>query len=175
MSRFRPWPWCRCCRMGPPLGALPPMRMTASWPPIPHGSKARRLKAHGIDRIQGCCGSSAAHGELPSDRPAGLAREVPPSRSHRAAGTAGFSGIRRSTPMTYFGLAHRPGAGRFFDRLPVHRSESPPGYSSAGCSPAEPASALPGIDMIAHSRPAVKNRLTRRAPYKGGKRSAFRH
>ena len=23
------------------------MRMTASWPPIPHGSKARRLKAHG--------------------------------------------------------------------------------------------------------------------------------
>ena len=77
--------------------------------------------------------------------------------------------------MTYFGLAHRSGAGRFFDRLPVHRSESPPGYSSAGCSPAEPASALPGIDMIAHSRPAVKNRLTRRAPYKGRTaRGAFR-
>jgi hypothetical protein len=71
--------------------------------------------------------------------------------------------------MSYFGLAQRPGAGRFFDRLPVHRSESPPGYSSAGCSPAEPASALPGVDMIAHSRPAMKNRLTRRAPYKGGK------
>ncbi len=33
-----------------------------------------------------------------------------------------------------------------FDRLPVHRSESPTGYSSAGCSPAEPASASPGID-----------------------------
>src|SRR5436305_10053735 len=29
------------------------------------------------------------------------------------------------------------------DRLPVHRSESPTGYSSAGCSPAEPASASP--------------------------------
>ena len=30
-----------------------------------------------------------------------------------------------------------------FDRLPVHRSESPTGYSSAGCSPAEPAAASP--------------------------------
>jgi hypothetical protein len=30
-----------------------------------------------------------------------------------------------------------------FDRLPVHRSESPTGYSWAGCSPAEPASASP--------------------------------
>src|SRR5205823_7563484 len=29
------------------------------------------------------------------------------------------------------------------DRLPVHRSESPTGYSSAVCSPAEPASASP--------------------------------
>src|SRR6516165_6957927 len=32
------------------------------------------------------------------------------------------------------------------DRLPVHRSESPTGYSSAGCSPAEPASASPVTD-----------------------------
>jgi hypothetical protein len=32
------------------------------------------------------------------------------------------------------------------DRLPVHRSESPTGYSSAGCSPAEPASASPATD-----------------------------
>jgi hypothetical protein len=38
-----------------------------------------------------------------------------------------------------------PGAGHF-DRLPVHRSESPTGYSSAGCSPAEPASASPVTD-----------------------------
>ena len=29
------------------------------------------------------------------------------------------------------------------DRLPIHRSESPTGYSSAGCSPAEPACASP--------------------------------
>jgi hypothetical protein len=32
------------------------------------------------------------------------------------------------------------------DRLPVHRSESPTGYSSAGCSSAEPASASPVTD-----------------------------
>jgi hypothetical protein len=31
-------------------------------------------------------------------------------------------------------------------RLPVHRRESPTGYSSAGCSPAEPASASPVTD-----------------------------
>ena len=29
---------------------------------------------------------------------------------------------------------------------PIHRSESPTGYSSAGCSPAEPASASPVTD-----------------------------
>ena len=38
------------------------------------------------------------------------------------------------------------------DRLPVHRSESPTGYSSAGCSPAEPASASPVSDIVAQSR-----------------------
>ena len=32
------------------------------------------------------------------------------------------------------------------DRLPIHRSESPTGYSSAGCSPAEPASTSPVTD-----------------------------
>src|SRR6267142_4533733 len=32
------------------------------------------------------------------------------------------------------------------DRPPSHRSESPTGYSSAGCSPAEPASASPVTD-----------------------------
>jgi hypothetical protein len=37
------------------------------------------------------------------------------------------------------------GAGQFRS-APVHRSESPTGYSSAGCSPAEPASASPVTD-----------------------------
>jgi hypothetical protein len=35
------------------------------------------------------------------------------------------------------------------DQLPIHRSESPTGYSSAGCSPAEPASASPVTDIVA--------------------------
>jgi hypothetical protein len=38
------------------------------------------------------------------------------------------------------------------DRLPVHRSESPTGYSSAGCSLAEPASASPVSDNSSQSR-----------------------
>ena len=44
------------------------------------------------------------------------------------------------------------------DRLPVHRSESPTGYSSAGCSPAEPASALPVTDHCSSisSREGIK-------------------
>jgi len=46
-----------------------------------------------------------------------------------------------------------PGAGQF-DRLPVHRSESPTGYSSAGCSPAEPASAS-SVTIEAQSRSRV--------------------
>src|SRR5438874_2923831 len=48
------------------------------------------------------------------------------------------------------------------DRLPVHRSESPTGYSSAGCSPAEPASASPVTDIVAQSRSsaAIKMRCS---------------
>jgi hypothetical protein len=34
------------------------------------------------------------------------------------------------------------------DRLPSHRSESPTGYSSAGCSPAEPASRLIPLSQV---------------------------
>src|ERR1700730_5200709 len=45
-------------RMGPPPGALPPMRMTASW----SGSKR-------TDGIQVCGARSAPNGELPSDPP----------------------------------------------------------------------------------------------------------
>jgi hypothetical protein len=40
------------------------------------------------------------------------------------------------------------------DRLPVHRSESPTGYSSTGCSPAEPASASPVTNKLAAPDPA---------------------
>ena len=38
------------------------------------------------------------------------------------------------------------------DRLPVYRSESPTGYSLAGCSPAEPVSVHRPPILIAHLR-----------------------
>src|ERR1700732_589850 len=42
---------------------------------------------------------------------------------------------------------HPPSGGnRPVRSAPIHRSESPTGYSSAGCSPAEPASASPVAD-----------------------------
>src|SRR5262250_1665454 len=44
--------------MGPPLGALPPMRMTASWPPVPTGSTEYKVAADAPQR----------DGELPSIR-----------------------------------------------------------------------------------------------------------
>src|SRR5580704_19432871 len=40
------------------------------------------------------------------------------------------------------------------DRLPVHRSESPTGYSSAGCSPAEPLPLHRSPSTVAQSRSA---------------------
>jgi hypothetical protein len=46
------------------------------------------------------------------------------------------------------------------DRLPIHRSESPTGYSSAGCSPAEPASASPVTDYSS-STPIQRGNQTR--------------
>src|SRR5215468_4214582 len=42
------------------------------------------------------------------------------------------------------------------DRLPLHRSESPTGYSSTGCSPAEPASASPVADNPSPSGESIK-------------------
>src|SRR5580700_8314719 len=44
------------------------------------------------------------------------------------------------------GLATPGGGADQFRSAPIHRSESPTGYSSAGCSPAEPASASPVAD-----------------------------
>ena len=44
------------------------------------------------------------------------------------------------------GLARRVAGADQFRSAPIHRSESPTGYSSAGCSPAEPASASPVTD-----------------------------
>src|SRR5258708_25843254 len=72
--------------MGPPLGALPPMRMTASWSRSRQGSAEYKVAAEAPRR----------HGKLPSD-PTGnhldppepdaksLAPYSPPSRPRRAA------------------------------------------------------------------------------------------
>src|SRR5215813_13442053 len=43
-----------------------------------------------------------------------------------------------------------------YDRLPLHRRESPTGYSSTGCSPAEPASASPVADNPSPSGESIK-------------------
>jgi hypothetical protein len=51
------------------------------------------------------------------------------------------------------------------DRLPVHRSESPTGYSSAGCSPAEPASASPVTD----NNSSIPIRRLAVIPYRAGR------
>src|SRR5258705_6660051 len=65
---------------------------------------------------------------------------------HRARGEGGFLRDREIYPDASrdadlaFAECRKPTS---CDRLPVHRSESPTGYSSAGCSPAEPASASP--------------------------------
>jgi len=73
-------------RMGPPPGALPPMRMTASW----SGSKR-------TDRIQVCGARSAPNGEFPSDPPAdrqpsdaGALQKAPVAVHHRSA----WSGVK---------------------------------------------------------------------------------
>ena len=47
------------------------------------------------------------------------------------------------------------GGSRSVPMAPGSRSESPTGYSSAGCSPAEPASASPVTDIVVQSRPSA--------------------
>ena len=60
------------------------------------------------------------------------------------------------------------------DRLPVHRSESPTGYSSAGCSPAEPLPLHRSPSTVAQSRSAeaIKSLLNRTAGRQSRSRSS---
>ena len=61
-------------------------------------------------------------------------------------------------PRRWLGNRRVAGAGRF--RSPrSHRSESPTGYSSTGCSPAEPASASPVTDDRSRSGLGPSNAL----------------
>src|SRR5205814_2819366 len=58
------------------------------------------------------------------------------------------------------------------DRLPVHRSESPTGYSSAGCSPAEPASASPVTENNSPiSNPASQSKFRCSTSLRGGRQT----
>ena len=98
MSRIHPRPWCRSCRMGPPLGASPPMRMSASW-----------YRSRGIGRIQGCHAKHrGAQGELPSGRMAlpmlrlGITSLAPCSPASRTLRAASGGGLRPSlTPAPH--------------------------------------------------------------------------
>ena len=79
-------------RMGPPPGALPPMRMTASW----SGSKR-------TDRIQVCGARSAPNGEFPADPPAarqpsdaGALQKAPVAVHHRSA-CSGVKALRNTS------------------------------------------------------------------------------
>ena len=59
------------------------------------------------------------------------------------------------------------------DRLPSHRSESPTGYSSAGCSPAEPASASPVTDDSSSIPIQRGDQIRSSASRQGGRHPAF--
>ena len=79
-------------RMGPPPGALPPMRMTASW----SGSKRTY-------RIQVCGAKMRPNGELPSDHYADRRRQTPELRRkahlavHRPSACSGVKALRNTS------------------------------------------------------------------------------
>ena len=56
------------------------------------------------------------------------------------------------------------------DRLPIHRSESPTGDSSTGCSPAEPASASP-VTENSNSIPIRRSNQMRCSTFTAGMQS----
>src|ERR1700722_14160722 len=79
-------------RMGPPPGALPPMRMTASW----SGSKRTY-------RIQVCGAKMRPNGELPSDHYADRRRKTPELRRkahltvHPPSACSGVKALRNTS------------------------------------------------------------------------------
>ena len=78
--------------------------------------------------------------------------------NHRAMPIMGFQGSRKSTAMTSTKPSGQDRGPISVDRPSAHRSEFPAGYSSAGCSPAEPASASPTATTVAPVRPVVSRR-----------------
>ena len=86
--RIRTWHLMPTDRMGPPPGASPPMRMTASW------SGSNQILPHTSLRHE-----DAPHGELPSDpqqtdgRPPGK----PPFAVHHRAACSGAKALRNTS------------------------------------------------------------------------------
>ena len=169
MSRFRPWPWCRSCRMGPPLGASPPMRMSASW-----------YRSAGIGRIQGCHAKHReAQGELPSGRMAmpivrlGITRLAPCSPASRTLRAASGGGLRPPlTPAPH--SAHRSlRSGRGNRRL--NRTEKLQCNDELALDREGPIqerkSEVPSANLMLTSRYGRHLRVMR--PARGGMRCAF--
>jgi hypothetical protein len=148
VSRFRPWPWRRCCRMGPPLGASPPMRMAASWS-IPSGSPNTRL----LWKLRGAMASSP---QIAPAKP--TAASSPRTRS---SAPTGIGVARRSDRVKAGAARHRAERGCGLDPacpsrnwLPCGRHPVPPARDSG--------------HPLKSDHP-MKNLLTWKAPYKGGK------
>ncbi len=71
-------------------------------------------------------------------------------------------------------VARQPtSGGSRFRSAPVYRSESPTGYSSAGCSPAEPASASPVTDDSSSIPIRRGDQIRSSASLQGGHHPAF--
>src|SRR6267142_4533764 len=87
----------------------------------------------------------------------------------------GFEGSRdlpRCLQRWWLGNRRVAGAGQFRS-APVYRSESPTGYSSAGCSPAEPASASPVTDDSSSIPIQRGDQIRSSASRQGGHHPAF--
>ena len=104
-------------RMGPPPGALPPMRMIASW----SGSKRTY-------RIQVCGTKMRPNGELPSDPP--RSDRQPPTR-HEAMQKARLAVHRRSACSGVKALRNTSDARRHAAKLCYRFGPLPPSARSA--------------------------------------------
>ena len=153
-NRLLTWHEMPTERMGPPPGALPPMRMTASW----SGSKADRPHTS-LWREQ----RDAPHGKHPSDHFADRPRHTP---------------SWEEKPISLFIVPPRAQASRRCQTQATQSSKSP---SSASVSVPCPLPRAPG-NLIAgdgaknafpRSEPRTgnnrKNYLTGKAPYKSDK------
>src|SRR6267378_4580956 len=91
-NRHQTWHRCRRREWGPPPGASPPMRMTASW----SGSKRTY-------RIQVCGAKMRPNGELPSDHYADRRRKTPELRRkahltvHPPSACSGVKALRNTS------------------------------------------------------------------------------